>query len=240
MKSLLAHFVLCLFLSLSALAQHTQVESRIHQAYQTAWQGNASPLEQLTTQFKNKTSSDATDIYWEAYANYRLAIYYAGQGKKDEAEELTDYAIELLDDLKKKDSEAYALLSCITGFSIQFSPMSAAFLGPKSGKYAKKSVSLNQNNKRGHFAIANNDFYTPAMFGGGELVEKHLKTALSLAPTTGDSPSWSTDEAYELLIRFYIKEERTDDAKFYCKQALAKYPNDMRLKAHAKSLGLAQ
>jgi len=221
--------------------QLKDAENQIHSAYQLAWAGDASTLENLVEDFAKSDRSQQSNHYWEAYANYRLAIYYTATDKKELSETHCEKAIELLEDIKKKTSEDYALLSCLTGFSIQFSPMSAAFLGPKSGKYANKAISLDDSNPRAHFAKAMNDFYTPKLFGGGDLVEDHLKKALKLAYTSeAQQPTWGKDEAFELLVKFFIRENKADEAKLYCKMGLGQYPNDARLKKHAESLGINQ
>lgn len=228
----------------TAQAQNlTEAESDIHSAYLAAWLGNATALEALVDKFEKNTSTEQSKSYWEAYANYRLAIFYSASKEEDKAEEHTDKAIELLENIKKKSSDDFALLSCLTGFSIQFSPLSAAFTGPKAGKYATKAINLDEDNSRAHFARAMNDFYTPKMFGGGDLVEEHLKKAINLstpANATSKKPTWGKDEAYEMLVQFYIREEKTDEAKMYCKMGLGQFPNDIRLKKHAKNLGLSQ
>ncbi|MGB0522884.1 MAG: hypothetical protein ACPGJS_07980 [Flammeovirgaceae bacterium] len=237
--------IVVLFMGLPSInAQNlNQIESKIHQAYATAWAGDASSLEKLVDDLSKQTTTNQAKTYWEAYANYRLAIFYSAYDKTAKSKAKTNRAIELLEEIKKKNSEDYALLSCLMGFSIQFSPMTAAFKGPKAGRYAQKSIHLNDNNLRGHYSVAMNDFYTPKMFGGGDVTEEHLKKSLNLkhkSEKEAHAPTWGKNEVYELLVRFYIREEKTDEAKMYCKMGLGQYPQDARLQQHAKSLGLNQ
>jgi len=242
MKNFILSFSLVFSVIIAVTAQDdATLETRIHDSYTAAWRGEANHLEKVINELTQQASTDRNTQYWEAYANYRLAIYYTAQKRKKDSKAKTNRALEILENIKKKNSEEYALLSLVTGFSIQFRPLSAASLGPKSGGYAAKSIKLDDNNPRGHFATANSDFYTPKMFGGGDLVEEHLKKALNLsyASTTGN-PTWSKDEVYELLVRFYIREDQTDDAKFYCKMGLKHFPYDARLKQHASDLGMNQ
>lgn len=167
-------------------------------------------------------------IYWSSYLQFYKSIYYLSVKNKKDAEKVIDKAIDQLEDMKGKNSEDYALLSMLQGFSMQFSAgIKAPFIARKIGKNMELAFKLDSTNIRAYFVSANNDFYTPEKYGGGKLVEKHALKAISLPVQKLKNnylPSWGKEEAYETLIKFYIRKKKWDLAVKYFKEAKQIYP----------------
>ncbi len=177
--------------------------------------------------------------YWRAYLQYYLSIYYLQKGDKKTAEKEIDKGIKWLDEMKSKNSEDYALQSQMLGYSIQFKPLKAMFLGPEAQEYATLAITLDSANLRAYYVYASNDFYTPEVFGGGQEAEKYLLKALSLPAQKIKNeylPSWGKEEAYELLIKLYIKQEKWGLAKKYFQQGLVEFPESYPINRLAPKL----
>ena len=69
--------------------------------------------------------------YWRGYLQFYLAIYHLKSGAKDLAEKETDRGIALLKAMERKNSEDYALLALMEGFSIQFKGMKVIVISQK-------------------------------------------------------------------------------------------------------------
>ncbi len=177
--------------------------------------------------------------YWRAYLQFYLSIYYLNKGDKKTAEKEIDKGLNWLEEMKNKNSEDYALLSEMLGFSIQFKPLKAMFLGPEAQDYATLAIKLDSTNLRAYYVYASNDFYTPEAFGGGKEAEKYLLKALSLpAQKIANEylPSWGREESYELLIKLYIKKEKWELAKKYFKQGIKEFPESYSINQLASKL----
>jgi len=99
---------------------------------------------------------------------------------------------------------------------------------------------LDSTNVRAYFVYGSNDFYTPEQYGGGKEAEKYLLKAISM-PTQKEKnnilPSWGKEEAYEILIRLYIKKENWDLAEKYFHEGIEEFPdsysiNQLKPKLH--------
>ncbi len=166
--------------------------------------------------------------YWQAYLQFYSSIYYLTNDDKKASEKEVDKGIDYLKNIKNKNSEEYALLAMLQGYSIQFKGMQAMFIGPKATKNAKTAITLDSTNLRAYFVYGSNDFYTPTQYGGGKEAEKYLLKAMSLPTQKEESdiiPSWGKEEAYELLIRLYIKKENWDLAKKYFHEGITEFPD---------------
>ena len=171
-------------------------------------------------------------VYWQAYLQYYLSIFYLTQEDKASSEDAIDRAVELLDDFKNKNSEDYALLTLVKSFSIQFKGFRAMFISSSVKKNAKKALSLEPKNIRAHFVLASSDFYTPEKYGGGKKAEGLLLKAIELPIQLNKNPylpSWGKQESYELLVKHYLKSKQKDKAKKYCKEGISLFPNNYGL-----------
>ena len=177
--------------------------------------------------------------YWRAYLNYYLAIYYISKKKNELSEKSIENGIKMLKNINNKNSEDLALLALMQSFSIQFKRNEAMFISKNISENANNSVKLNSSNLRGYYVLASQDFYTPEEYGGGQKVEEYLHKAISLPIQKVPNkylPSWGKEESYELLVRYYIKKERWEEAKKYFKEGLALFPQSYQLKQLASQL----
>ena len=97
--------------------------------------------------------------YWQAYLQFYSSIYYLTNDDKKASEKEVDKGIDYLKNIKNKNSEEYALLAMLQGYSIQFKGMQAMFIGPKATKNAKTAITLDSTNLRAYFVYGSNDFY---------------------------------------------------------------------------------
>lgn len=180
-------------------------------------------------------------VYWKSLTNLYKSIYLDTNDKSAEAEKVLFEAMEELSSLKNKNSEDYALLAYMNSFYIKFIDSTPKVIAKsnEAKKYAEFSIRLDQSNPRPYYVLASLDFYTPVKYGGGKTVEKDLKKVLSLPSQKTPNialPSWGHEEAYEMLISYYLREDRKDEAKSIFKEAIAKFPDNYTLKSLAVEL----
>ncbi len=179
--------------------------------------------------------------YWTAYLAFYKSIYYLKMGDKTTCEKLINESISKLDKTAKT-SEDFALLAYLQSFSVQFHKgMAAGFVASKVKRNAEKAIALDANNARAYFVLGSNDFYTPSAYGGGKKVEEYLTKAISVPDRkTQDStaPTWGKDSAYEMLIKFYIKQKKGDLAKKHFADAQKLYPKSYAINDLAKQMTL--
>lgn len=177
--------------------------------------------------------------YWRAYLQFYKSIYYLKNGDKKNAEKEIDQGIEWLKGIQGKNSEDYALLSLLQGFSLQFKGFRVMFISSEVKENAELAITLDSMNLRGYYTFASNDYYTPEKYGGGLKAENFLLKAIALpnqSIANRYSPSWGKQEAYEMLINLYIKREQWEQAKTYFQQAIAKYPDNYQINRIAAKL----
>jgi hypothetical protein len=176
--------------------------------------------------------------YWEAYAQYLL--YFKVKSDEKLAIGAIEDGMKLLENSKKQSSDHYALLSLLEGLDIAYSSsLTVPFKSAKSEKNAEKAIELDSNNLRGYYALAIKDYYTPALYGGGKLVEANLLKAISLADKSDANPfapTWGKDDAYWYLVRFYNKNKQPELGKKYLFEGLEKYPDHYGLNQVKKKL----
>ncbi|QMU65288.1 MAG: hypothetical protein GKR88_13945 [Flavobacteriaceae bacterium] len=178
-------------------------------------------------------------LYWQSYLQYYLSLFYTIEQDKKLAEKEIDKGVEILKGIENKNSEDYALLATSQNFSIQFKGMKVIFISNSVKKNGKKAIALDPDNLRAYYALGSNDFFTPKMYGGGKKAEGYFKKAISLPNQKIKNPylpSWGKDDAYEYLIRFYIREERWKEAVQYFQEGIKLYPNSYNIKALANRL----
>ena len=123
---------------------------------------NLNELDVISNQLDSlyKTSPHTLIAYWLAYASYYKSIAHIKFGDRKKSEKEIDKGIQLLKSIENKNSEDYALLAMLQGFSIQFKGMRAPFISSDLKKNSNKAIRLNNKNLRGYYAIANNSYYT--------------------------------------------------------------------------------
>lgn len=126
-------------------------------------------------------NSSSIVTYWQSYAKYYLSICYLQLDDKTAAKESINKAIDLIEDLKTKNSEDYTLLAYEQSFSCQFKPgIIIPLISKKLKNNCETALEIDSLNMRAYFVLGSNDFYTPEMFGGGKSAEKMLLKAISL------------------------------------------------------------
>lgn len=187
----------------------------------------------------NKVKKQKLILYWQSYLQFYSSIYYLNSGDKKTAEQEIDKGIDWLKEMKNKNSEDYALLAMLQGFGIQFKGMRAMFISGDIKKNLEKAMAIDTTNLRAYYVYGSNDFYTPEKYGGGKETEKYLLKAISLPVQKIKNdylPSWGKEEAYELLIKFYIKNKKWDFAKRYYQKGIKKFPKSYTINQLASQL----
>jgi len=198
-------------------------------------------LAKLGKQLENLYNANNQNLilYWRSYLQFYSSIYYIEKGDKINSEKEIDKGISWLDDMKKKNSEDYALLSMLQGFCLQFKGMKVMFVSQDVKKNANNAIALDSTNLRAYYVYASNDFYTPENYGGGKDAEKYLLKAISLPAQKIKNdylPSWGKEESYEMLIKLYISKEKWELAKKYFQEGIAAFPNSYELNQLASKL----
>ena len=211
------------------------IQGKIFNAFvQTTIQKEPKALLDIKERIETLADSNPNKVvtYWQAYLSYYLSIFYVTQEKEKQAEDEIDTAVDLMDDMKDKNSEDYALLALVESFSIQFKGFKAMFISGSIKKNGKRAMAMEPKNIRAYYVLASNDFYTPEQYGGGEQAEELLLKAISLPEQLNKNPylpSWGKAESYELLVKHYLKSSDKTKAKTYCKEGLDQFPNNYTL-----------
>lgn len=173
-------------------------------------------------------------LYWRAYLQFYTAIYYLERADKTKSEIAINKGVSWMKHMKHKSSEDYALLALLQGFSIQFMGTMATIATSSSAEAnIKRALAMDATNLRAYYVCANNDFYTPEVYGGGKVVEKYALKALSLPAQRFKNPylpSWGKEESYEILIRFYVRKKKWVSAEKYYRKAIKAYPKSEFIK----------
>jgi pentatricopeptide repeat protein len=178
--------------------------------------------------------------YWLAYNRYYLTIFYMTAEDESSAKKTIKSGINLLKKLDQKNSETYALLASMQSLSIPlYSMIKVIGLSSSVKKNGKKALEMDPNNLRAHLVLGSSDYYTPEKYGGRKKVEHYLLKAIELPAQQVDNPylpSWGKNTAYEILIRYYMEEDRMEEAKKMYKQAISIFPNDYQIQQLAGDL----
>lgn len=219
------------------------IQNRIFQSFvKSITSSDPAPMDMIIAELESnyQENQQKLSLYWLSYSQYYQSIFFMQNQKKEEAQTACNEAIKRLEKLEAKNSEDYALLAMVKSFGIQFqAPMKAPITSGKVKKYAEKALAIDQNNLRAYYVLASNDYYTPEQYGGMKKAEKYLKKAISLPEQAIPNPylpSWGKEDAYEMLIKFYIKKENWEGAKQTFQQANQKYPANYRINQLATKL----
>lgn len=219
------------------------IETRIDQAFvRSMMNEDPTQLTDLLTELKRYQSDHQRPLaaYWMSYLQYYQAIYHLQMGEKKQAERATTAALDRMESLDAPNSEDYALMAMIKGFSIQFaSGIKAPFIGSRAEKYGEQALAIDSTNLRAYFVLASNDYYTPEKFGGRQQAEGYLKSALELPAQSVPNPylpAWGREEAHEMLIKLYLAQERYDEAKAQFQEAHEEFPDSYLINQLASKL----
>lgn len=171
--------------------------------------------------------------YWLAHTDFQIAIYHLTAKDMAACETVTNRGIELMTNVSNKNAEELAILAYLQGFSIQFSKgLGAAKISKMANANAHNAARMDPENLRAYYVMGSLNFYTPKAYGGGKKVEEYLTKAISLpANKLGNPylPGWGKAEAYELLVRHYRKNARTEEAETLLAEGLRLFPDNYQL-----------
>lgn len=232
-----------LFVCINVVAQSKTVnfngiEKKVEDAFAKSFMlKNTSDLDKINQEIGS--GENALTQYWSAYTLYLKSLYYQSIGSMEQVEEALKAGINKLKG-GKQSSESYALLGTMQNFSIQFvSPSKAATVAEEATSNFQQSIKLDPKNLRAYLGLGMQDYYTPTEFGGGTKVVEYLDKAISLpnqSIVNPTMPSWGKNEAYHILVSYYIKQKNSTKAKQIYKEAITKYPYDYRLLSLSKEL----
>ncbi|MEM7548472.1 MAG: hypothetical protein AAF363_02280 [Bacteroidota bacterium] len=219
------------------------IQGKITKAFLNSYRVKSTkPLDDIVSQLEELSNKSENSIvrYWNAYTYYYKSIVYVGFKQNNESEKSINKGIEILKNIRRKNSEDYALLALLQGFSLRFkSGIDAGTASQKASLNAEKAVKLDNENLRAYYVLANNDYYTPVQYGGGKKVEELLLKAIKLNEQKVKNPvlpSWGKDRSYTLLVQHYMKSEDKESAKKYLSEGLIKYPENYDLNQLSKKL----
>lgn len=182
-------------------------------------------IDSMYTQNKNNLL-----LYWTAYTKYFKTIIYLQNDDKINLKKENIAALGLLESIKNKNSDDYALLAILKGLSFLYTTGARApFIANDIKKNIDRAIKINPGNIRAYYAQGNNDYYTPKAYGGGKIAEKSFIKAITLQNYNVDSsilPSWGKEESYEQLIKIYIEKENWKSAIKYFNEAIKMYPEN--------------
>ncbi|MEO0337835.1 MAG: hypothetical protein AAF242_01345, partial [Bacteroidota bacterium] len=241
-------FLLCFGASLLSFAQ--EKEDVFHQAQDKVLNAfiaskmdkSIDGLKKQAEEFEAvyKSSKKPLAAYWLAYNRYYTTIFYLMEEEEAKAKATVKEGIALLKELPEKNAEDYALLASLQSISISmYSMFQAISISSKVNKNGQKAMKIDPNCLRAYLVLGSSDYYKPVKYGGGKKVEEYLKKAIALPAQKVANPylpSWGKNTAYELLIRFYIREEKMEDAKAMYKQAIVDFPEDYQINQLAQKL----
>lgn len=219
------------------------IQNKIEDAMNNCFVKNSvTPLDSLLERLNELENSNNIVLYWKAYADYYKSVFYVKSGDRENSKKAIKEAYVILEKMKNKNSEDYALLALVQSFYIQFtSGMAAGALSSKLVGNAEKALELDSTNLRGWYVLGSNDFYTPESFGGGKKVDYYLKKAISTTSKALKNPylpTWGREYAFEMLIRYYIQKNRKEEAVKYLQMAEKEYPDSYFINDYKKKLSV--
>ncbi|MCY1633347.1 tetratricopeptide repeat protein [Marinifilum sp. D737] len=217
------------------------IQNKIYTAFMNSFEeGNTNDLMEIENELIKIKTNDQITSYWIAYSKYYESIFYLKMRNKKSAKKVINEAIEIVELIDNKNSESYALLANLYSFSTQFADgMLIGTISQKVKNNAEKAIKLDEENLRAWYVLGSNDFYTPEIYGGGKKCEELLLKSISLNEQkikNSYMPSWGKNDAFSLLVAYYIRKEDYPKAIEYLDKALILYPNDYMLNQYAKQL----
>jgi tetratricopeptide (TPR) repeat protein len=218
-----------------------QIQSKVYDAFLASFQDN-SPKRLLAIEDelrKIPSEQNQMTVYWFVYAKYYESLHYLKVQNKEEAQKVLFSAITILEETARKNSEMYALLAYLQCFSLQYhAGVNFADMSSKIKENAEAALQLDSANLRAWYVLASVDYYMPVAFGGGRNCEQYLLKAISLndQPATPYMPSWGKNDAYALLVGYYVGRENYTKAKEVLHKALSLFPDDYMINQYAETL----
>lgn len=173
--------------------------------------------------------------YWQAYVYFMISTKYSELSQHAKSEQFCHEAIEILKDIKGKDSEVFALLAYVQGFSIAFAKgMEAGIISKEANMNAQRAIESSNKNPRAYYVAGMLDYYTPKEYGGQMICEEYIKKTIKLTEPNSHNPylpTWGKEDAYIILINYYQSKKMSDKAKEVYDEAITLYPNSRALKS---------
>ena len=99
---------------------YTGIQDSIYSAFMDAFASrNTTKFTQLQTVIASSQNKLFCE-YWFPYSKYYESVYYLKTGNKKDAKKIINAGVQMLENVKNKNSESYALLAHLMSFSIQF------------------------------------------------------------------------------------------------------------------------
>lgn len=214
------------------------IQAKIDKAfYQSVKNKDASELKGISEQLDKLNVNEGNKLvkYWRSYTDYYLSICYSQLKEEKKAEKAIFDAIDELKKMEGKNTEDYALLACEQSYSCRFRPgIVIPFVAKKLKSNCQLALKADSLNLRAYYVLGSHDFYTPEMYGGGKEAEKMLLKAISLCSQKINNPylpSWGKQNAYELLVRWYIRKEEWTLAQKYYEEGILQFPESYLIKS---------
>lgn len=244
LKTILLAILFCITISQTVSAQNSSsilmnIESKIDQATGLCFQTNSTAaIDSIFDELSVVENIGKTHwkSYWMSYSLFKKSIINSNKADKniDLAKNDAEQAIEILEKIKNKNAEDYALLGYIKGYTLQWaSSIGVISQSMTASKWVSMAVEMGENNPRANFVFANNDYHTPAFVGGGK---KTLEFATRAVENYKESipnpmtPNWGMESNYALLIRTCLKNEDKLTAKKWYNEGIVAFPNGRELK----------
>lgn len=169
--------------------------------------------------------------YWLAFSHYQKAIALMRANQKENARGSLDRSLALLKAIPNKDVEVNALLGLASGLNLAFIPRQRIVIAAQeSGSYVAAGLASGRPSPRAFYASAIADWNTPSMYGGTLKAEGLAKKAIALnEPASQLRPTWGRDEATALLIRIYVAQKRTPEARALLETARRQFPGSLAI-----------
>ncbi len=169
--------------------------------------------------------------YWYSYAVFKrsVALALGDENSIKEAKNGAALSIDVLRKIPDKNSEEYALLAYVKGFTLQWVKGISIFKESKRAeKWANEAVILDPRNPRAYYVYGNHDYHVPRIAGGGRKARELLVKAIELFQNAVPHPivpSWGMAETYAALAKVYIKEKDFEKSKKILSEGLSKFPD---------------
>ena len=234
--------LICFLLILTTFAVHGQpglfhIESRINAALTEDFQnGNSDSMSRIAHELHlMKSQKDQHWLeYWTAYHFFNQSVYFAyAESAVPLAQLKADTAIQILKSVDNKNSEDYALMGYIKGFTLQWiKGMKIMKESAQAQKWIDQALLMDAQNPRAVYVAANQDFYTPSFVGGGRKAKKLFLKALDIyknSPPNPMLPSWGFADCYAGLVNCLRKDNDDQKAEAILKEALSVFPDNHEL-----------
>lgn len=195
-------------------------------------------LNRIVSELESSSQNQAILVYWKAYAKYKQALAYQALHEKEKScrktcAKILAEGIQALENKAHKSSEDYALLSIMRNLSIRYAAaLKIPIINRAAKEDAQMAIKADDENIRAYVAAGVQDYFTPALYGGGSKYEQYFLQALDLPDQSVNNPyqpSWGREDAYFYLIIHFYNRGDCNKAKDLLTQALERYPQDSRL-----------